>query len=334
MAIATLLGLGQEFDILLLMPPGPAAAHARRAGLQVASFVHIVTLARQLFGRFAPGRRVMLMTTGVRQSLLAILLAALTGTRLRHLHIVHGGASEYLSYGRKRLLLPFRVSFVAVSGFVRQRLLAHGVPGTRITMIENFLAPQVNIAVRSKPFDALTRLAVVSRLDPIKHVGLLLDALEQTPALRDMTTDVFGTGWQMSALRERAHEASLAVRFAGFCNTVPQQLAQADLLVHTCPEEPFGLAILEAMRAGVPVLVPDTGGPADFIRDGENGFMYRADDAADLARQLLAIRALAPARLQCIVDNASDTLRQRFAPAARIDDYRQLLAGKRHEAHA
>jgi glycosyltransferase involved in cell wall biosynthesis len=230
--------------------------------------------------------------------------------------------------------MRFAVQYVAVSGFVRERLIAHGVPDSRITVIENFLNKDVDAPVRTGTFDSVTRVALVSRLDPIKRVDLLLTALEQTPALHDLQFEIFGTGWDEAVLRQRAMDASLPVRFIGFCSTVPQALACSDLLLHTCPQEPFGLAILEAMRAGVPVLVPDTGGPAGFIRDGENGFTYRANDAIDLARKLLEIRALAPARLQHVVATATRTQRERFGAAQRIDDYRRLLLGSASEALA
>jgi glycosyltransferase involved in cell wall biosynthesis len=334
MAIATLLGLCNDFDSLLLAPPGPAVPHAQERGLSAASFGGIVSLACQLFVQLLRQRSITLVATGVSQSLLAIALAALTLTRLRHFHIVHGGADEYLSYGRKRVLLCFAVQYVAVSGFVRERLIAHGVPASRITVIENFLNPDIAAPIRTGAFDSVKRVALVSRLDPIKRVDLLLSALEQTPALHDLQFDIFGTGWGGAALRQRATASALAVHFFGFSSTVPEALAYSDLLLHTCPQEPFGLAILEAMRAGVPVLVPDTGGPASFIRDGENGFIYRANDATDLACKLLAIRALAPERLQSIVASATRTLRERFGAAQRIDDYRRLLLGAPSEAMA
>ena len=334
MAIATLLGLRDDFDSLLLAPPGPAVPYAQARGLNAASFGGIVSLVRRLFWQLLRRRSVTLVATGVSQSLLAIVLAALTLTRLRHFHIVHGGADEYLSYGRKRVLLRFAVQYVAVSSFVRERLIAHGVPASRITVIENFLSIDAPAPLRTGIFDGVRRVALVSRLDPIKRVDLLLSALEQTPALRDLQFEIFGTGWDEATLRQRALDARLAVHFAGFSSTVPEALACSDLLLHTCPQEPFGLAILEAMRAGVPVLVPDTGGPAGFIRDGENGFTYRANDAVDLAHKLQAIRALAPARLQHVVAAAARTLGDRFGAAQRIDDYRRLLLDAPSQAPA
>ena len=51
-----------------------------------------------------------------------------------------------------------------------------------------------------------------------------------------------------------------------------------DLLVHTCAEEPFGLVVLEAFAAGVPVLVPNAGGSASLVCDGDTGFHFAASE--------------------------------------------------------
>ena len=327
MAIATLAHLGAGRDSLLLAPPGAAVEHARALGLRAEVFGGTRQLLQRMAAFLRHRREAALLATGVSHSLAGILLAALFGVRLRHLHVVHGGTDERLSYGRKKLLKSFAVKFVAVSQFVRERLLAHDVPAQRICVVENFLTgPQ---GPSRAPYSApIARALVVSRLDPIKRVGLLLDALQTAEPLLRFPVAVYGKGWQEAELRVRAAGIGANVNFVGFSTDVPAALAGADLLVHTCPEEPFGLAILEAMAAGIPVLVPDRGGPSSFIRDGENGFLYRANDAAHLAQRLLELRAAAPETLNQVVAAARATLRERFAPGARIEDYRALIGGE------
>ena len=50
---------------------------------------------------------------------------------------------------------------------------------------------------------------------------------------------------------------------------IPRHMAEADLLVHTCPAEPFGLVILEAMAVNLPVLVTDAAGWSAIVQDAE-----------------------------------------------------------------
>ena len=63
-------------------------------------------------------------------------------------------------------------------------------------------------------------------------------------------------------------------------------LAEADCLVVASRHEPFSVAMIEALAAGVPVLAADDGGACDLIRPGVNGWLFPAGDAPALAAQL------------------------------------------------
>ena len=172
---------------------------------------------------------------------------------------------------------------------------------------------------------SIRRIAVISRLDPEKRVDLILEAMEKHPVLRNLQIHVYGTGWESEALKARAGRQSLPVYFQGYCSNIGEQLAQSDLLLHLCPVEPFGLAILEAIAARVPVLVPDQGGTASLVRNGMEGFHFQANSVDNLAERLLAVCSSSAEQLNMITENAYQLLRSRFAEAARIADYRRLL---------
>jgi glycosyltransferase involved in cell wall biosynthesis len=328
MALSTASGLAAEFDCVIMAPEGPALAEARRLGFAAVPFRDAKEFALALWKLFAPRRRVAFFATGVMHSAVCLALNAFRGREIAHLHLVHGGAEEALSYGRKQRLNGRPVRFVAVSAYVRERLIANGVAAQQITVIENFLTDErVANAPRRTPFDApgVPRLIVISRLDPEKRLDLLLEAFERTPALNSFSVRVFGRGWNETALRQRADKSSLPIDFRGFDADVAGQIAASDLLVHLCPVEPFGLAILEAMAAHVPVLAPDAGGAGSLIEDEVSGFHFRANDPEDLARRILEIDRLDPARLNAIVGAASASLATRFSEKARVADYRRVL---------
>jgi glycosyltransferase involved in cell wall biosynthesis len=244
---------------------------------------------------------------------------------------VHGGADEILSYGRKRRLNFANVTFVAVSDFVRTRLIANGVRADKIVVVENFLTYDRIFTSPKRPRFArpgVTNLVVVSRVDPIKRVELLLDALDQTPELDQVSIRVLGTGWDLKALRARAAKRNPNVVFVGFTSDVPDELAAADLLVHLCPNEPFGLAILEAMAAGVPVLVPNSGGAGSLVEDGATGFHFEANDAQSLADQIKTLLDAPSDLLNKVVYEGRKSLVGRFSQSAGITSYRQLLERK------
>jgi glycosyltransferase involved in cell wall biosynthesis len=269
------------------------------------------------------------VATGVTHSLACLAWNKLYRRDVVHLHMVHGGTDEALSYGRKRRLNGAPVTFVAVSGFVRERLIANGVAPGQIAVIENFLPDrQIAAAPKRAGFEGpgARRLIVISRVDPIKRLDVLLDALDRHPELNDLSVSIYGTGWQLDEMRARAAATHPNVSFAGFHNEVAGELAQADLLVHTCPEEPFGLAIIEAMAARVPVLVPDSGGAGSLVEEGVSGFRFAANQAESLAARLCELRGAPAELLNRVVTGAQHALATRFSAHARTNDYRRLLS--------
>lgn len=329
MALATLEGLRERFAPVLLAPPGPALAEAARLGIPGESFASPREFARRLQPWLAQHRRVAFIATGVAHSLIFLALNAWYRRKSVHLHLVHGGTDERLSYGRKRLLNPTAAKLVAVSDFVRQRLMAHGVAPDKIWVIENFLTDErVRSAPRRPPFESagVRKVVIVSRIDPIKRVDLLLDALDRHPDLGALSFRILGSGWDLEKLRQRAAERHPNVNFLGFTEAVAEELAAADLLLHLCPSEPFGLALLEAMAAGVPVLAPDSGGAALLVEEGVSGGRFHADDPEALAARLRELHAAPAELLNRWVAGGDRALATRFSQTERLADYERLLA--------
>jgi glycosyltransferase involved in cell wall biosynthesis len=328
MALATAEGLASEYEPVIFAPPGPALDLAKRMGFGAQAFTGARDFAMQLRPHLGRSRKLAFFATGVAHSLAMLAWNLIYRRKVAHLHLVHGGADEHLSYGRKRRLNGKPVRFVAVSGYVRERLRAHHVADRQISVVENFL-PDSRVAEmpRRGAFReaGIRRAIVISRIDPIKRVDLLLDAVERYPVLARIPIRVFGTGWELEILRKRAQKGCKNVEFAGFSAQIDAELAKSDLLIHLCPSEPFGLAILEAMAAGVPVLVPNRGGAGSLVDDGHNGFQFQADDADPLASKILAIGADGPEALDHVVEGGFASLRTRFSAGERLADYRRLI---------
>ena len=334
MALATLQALAPAFRGVVVAPSGPVHVAAREAGLQAhvadGALQQALVLARLL----ARERDAAIMATSVAQSAVAATLQRLLGGRGAHLHVVHGGATERLSYGRKRLLQHWPVRFVAVSSFVRERLLAHGVDASRVEVVHNFLEGRSLPARGPFLLDGVRRVVMLSRLDGIKRVGLLFDALDRFPALREMRFDVYGSGEQADELARRA-AAHPNVTLHGFIDDAARRLRHADLLLHTCPEEPFGLALLEAFAAGVPVLAPRSGGAAEIVEDGVTGFLFPPNDAVHLGRHLLALARMPASRLNGVASRARHSLHEDFSAQRLAGRYAAILSpGERAGASA
>jgi glycosyltransferase involved in cell wall biosynthesis len=163
-------------------------------------------------------------------------------------------------------------------------------------------------------------------LDPIKRIDLLLDALDLDRSLRSIDFDIYGSGSDEAVLREKALRSHLNVHFHGFRSDVAERVSKADLLLHLCPEEPFGLAILEAMAARLVVLVPNAGGAGAIVEDNVNGFHFTANDASALAAKLHLISQAPAEQLREVVAGGLRSLEGRFSAAHGVAQYRKLIA--------
>ena len=125
----------------------------------------------------------------------------------------------------------------------------------------------------------------------------------------------------LATLRERAARPDLAgaVEFAGAVGDPRSELARATCLLHCAPREPFGLAVLEALAASRPVVVPAAAGPAE-IADESCGLLYRPDDA-EAAGAALARLLADPARAAEMGVRGRARARAHFERTAAVQRY-------------
>lgn len=139
------------------------------------------------------------------------------------------------------------------------------------------------------------RAAVVGHISPTKRTGLALDiAAAVARDVPEFRLDIIGRAQYRDEdfeyerrLEARVREQPLLaprVAFSGYSEDVAKALAGAGLLLHCRADEPFGMVLLEAMRAGLPVVAPRAGGPVEIVDDGVTGFLYTPDDTAEAAR--------------------------------------------------
>lgn len=150
-------------------------------------------------------------------------------------------------------------------------------------------------------------LVMVGRLAPVKRVDLFLaamaSALQQLPGL---TAVVVGDGAERPDLEMRARELGLEgrVRFVGHQVDVAPWLARARALVLSSDSEGLPLSVIEAMTAGLPVVVSHVGDLPDLIDDGVNGFLVKERTAQAFSEKIVTLLG-------------DEALRTRFSEAAR-----------------
>ncbi len=197
---------------------------------------------------------------------------------------------------RRRIVLTFlpkRVNhFIAPSEGIRRKTQAFlSVPADRCTVIPNGveLARIREMAAMPDavpPKEAPVRLVSVGRLHPAKGTDVLLHALAKINRQGDdWECYILGDGSERSRLTQLAEAFGLNghLSFVGYKRNPYAWLRTADIFVSPSRWETFGIAIVEAMALGLPVIATATDGAKDIISDGVNGLLVPVDDASALA---------------------------------------------------
>jgi glycosyltransferase involved in cell wall biosynthesis len=225
---------------------------------------------------------------------------AVQGADVVHTHLVH--ADVYGALGARRLVStkhnddPFRAgSFRYVERALARRAsriiaITHalarfqiervGLPADKVEVIHYGL-DELPAAWGTNPPDAVPPdapiLLCICRLEPQKGVDVAIRALEQIP---DAHLVVLGEGPQRAELERlgggRAH-------LLGRVPDVAAWLRRAELLVHPARWEGFGLALLEAMLASLPIVASRVSSIPEIVAEGETGLLVPPDDPSALA---------------------------------------------------
>lgn len=206
-------------------------------------------------------------------------------------------------------------STVAVSPSVARRLEKWGVPPSRIHVVPNGIerarfghdedARRMTRKVLGLPEDAFV-VGGVGRLAPGKRFDRLVRAVASVPEARLL---LVGEGGERERLLALAGECGAADRvlLAGACEDppsvmsggpgLPSLLAAMDAFVSTSPDESFGLAVVEALAAGLPVLYVACPAIDDLPPDAAPGARRIGPSVPELVSALRGIRDARLARL-------------------------------------
>jgi len=178
-------------------------------------------------------------------------------------------------------------AITAVSSFLRSTTRSWFGIRKPIEVIPNFVDTD-----RFRPRDRTSgdkgTIVHVSNFRPVKRS---LDAIRALGLLRrkvDARLRMIGTGPELDEARALAGKLRVAnaVEFLGEEKHIERELARADLLLSTSEFEGFGLAPLEAMACGVPVVATRAGGIAEVVEEGSTGLLVDVGDVEGLAQRM------------------------------------------------
>ncbi|MHC4251348.1 MAG: N-acetyl-alpha-D-glucosaminyl L-malate synthase BshA, partial [Planctomycetota bacterium] len=189
-----------------------------------------------------------------------------------------------------------------------------------IEVIPNFIEadryrPECSVEVRERFASPDEKLLVhISNFRPVKNVPDVVKVFARVSAELPARLVLVGDGPEAAACRELARELGIEerVRFLGETPDVAPLLACADLFILPSSQESFGLAALEAMACGTPVIATDVGGVPEVVAGGETGELFRPGDVDAMSRAAVAILSDGP-RVERMRSAARERAVERFS---------------------
>lgn len=208
-----------------------------------------------------------------------------------------GNDPNYLETTRFGILKSDAVT--AVSAALRETTVELFEIPNEIHVVPNFIEPARYEAVRSHPgarrwAEPEEKILIhISNFRPVKRVMDVVKVFERVKKQMPARLLLVGDGPERPKVERHCRRCDIcdSITFVGNLPRVEEILVGADLFVLPSETESFGLAALEALACGVPVIATNVGGLPEVVRDGRDGFLFdvgAVDEMAAGAIELLS----------------------------------------------
>ncbi len=187
-----------------------------------------------------------------------------------------------------------------------------------------------SVGVRARlGLDSRRRYVIcVARFHPVKDHATLLRAFAMVAAARaDVDLLLVGDGPLRPQLQSLVETLRIGdrTRFLGVRTDVPELLQAADLFALMSLSEAASLTLLEAMAAGLPVVVTDVGGNPEIVEEGAHGYLVAREDADAAAAAMLRVLDES-GRAQAMGRRARQRASERFQLSRTVGQYYDLYS--------
>lgn len=157
-------------------------------------------------------------------------------------------------------------------------------------------------------------ITTIAELHPRKGLMYLLKACEiLTKKDLDYKCIIIGEGEQRKEIESfiKTHQLEKYIKLLGRRHEIPHLLASSDVFVLPSLNEAFGLVLLEAMMAGLPIVATNNGGIPEIIEDGKNGILVPPKDAQAIAGAIEKILS-SPKLCEKMSEKNQEDVRKKF----------------------
>jgi len=271
---------------------------------------------------------------------LAQLLARKTG--LPHVYTCHGFFKRRIL---RRLFPCWGDKIIAISQQVKEHLVQDfKVDEKKIVVIHNgidvnkFLFQPAGLALEARKKLGLKGgpvVGIVARLSEVKGHKYLIQAMKDVlREIPDAQLLICGDGKEKEGLVKLVNHLGIdrSVNFSGQARGTKEILSAMDVFVMPSLKEGLGLALMEAMAAGLPVIGSDIGGIKTLIHDGTNGLLVRPAGVEELSRAIITLLKDHD-KANLFGKKAQDFIRENFSREKMAEEtervYQECLRAKR-----
>lgn len=295
----------EKFELHCICPPGPLAGEIKKLRRHID--LDIIAMKNRLDLKAISDIRKSIKQTkpdvihvhGTRAGLLGRLAAI--GFNIPVIYTEHLWTKQFrlrnkilnfVHYFANWFLDMFTTLNIAVSQAVKSFLVSSNISRMdKVKVIYNGIEP-TNFEAQTFRSDKEFLIATVGTLNPQKGVQYLIRALPKIKAeFPGVQLEIIGDGGYKKTLVKEVAKLKLKsyVKFTGFVPDVSKYLTKFDLYVQPSLSESFGLAIVQAMSVGLPVVATNTGGIPEVVTEGKSGYLVEPENPKSLADAILEL---------------------------------------------
>lgn len=300
----------EKFEPFLICPAGNLSSEAKKikgvvvsnivmsSKFDIISALQIRTVLEKIRTLRDPFGPMVVHVHGVRAGFLARLfplkncLNIYTEHRYDRDYHLSNGLNEKIQKLALRYLNNKSDLIIAVSTSVRDFLVDEGIPKSKIILIPNAIDTAGIKPRKIKEANRAPIIGTIGNLNIQKGQIYLIKAMEIIlKKFPTATLEIIGEGDQrgfLQAIIDDRHSQK-HVSLLGKRSDVSKYRKDWDVFVLPSIAETFGIAILEAMAEGIPVVASQVGGIPDIITNKRNGFLVKSKDYEKLAKAIIEI---------------------------------------------
>lgn len=184
----------------------------------------------------------------------------------------------------EKLFAPLADKIICVSEYDRQIGLKAGMNPQQLLTVHNGMK-DVPSTLKAEPAQSNPiKVAMVARFDRQKDQATLIEAFQNL----DAELVLVGDGPSLVTIRQLVTRLGISdkVKFLGFRQDIAQILADVQIFTLISHWEGLPCTIIEAMRAGLPVVASDVGGVKEIVVDNETGYVVPRGNVQELCQKL------------------------------------------------